>query len=133
MKEIIIDGVTYTLTKKEDTPKYKIGDEKDGGIIFHIDKSGEHGLIANKSDYYTQLTWNDVMKVFPQGEWRLPTKEEFKLLYQQKDVVGGFADRHYWSCSKSDNGLAWKQGFSVGLQYADYKNFTNYVRTIRSF
>ena len=27
MKEIIIDGVTYTLKKKEDVPKYKIGDE----------------------------------------------------------------------------------------------------------
>ena len=34
----------------DEEPKFKVGQEYGGGIIFYVDKSGEHGLIAAKFD-----------------------------------------------------------------------------------
>lgn len=37
-------------------PKYKIGDELYGGIVFYVDETGQHGLIAAKEDIGTTTT-----------------------------------------------------------------------------
>lgn len=37
--------------------KFSIGQEYGGGYIFHIDQSGEHGLIAAKTDYHKPIRW----------------------------------------------------------------------------
>ena len=37
--------------------KYTIGQEFGGGIIFYVDKSGEHGLIAAKTDIDEMAKW----------------------------------------------------------------------------
>lgn len=34
----------------QDDPKFKVGQEYGGGIVFYVDKSGEHGLIAAPVD-----------------------------------------------------------------------------------
>lgn len=38
--------------------KYKIGERLDGGIIFYLDKSGEHGLMAAPEDQGTTTSWS---------------------------------------------------------------------------
>lgn len=35
----------------------KIGDEYQGGIVFYLDRSGEHGLIAAPNDQTTEKVW----------------------------------------------------------------------------
>jgi hypothetical protein len=35
---------------KDDEPKFKVGEETGGGVIFYVDASGDHGLIAAKMD-----------------------------------------------------------------------------------
>jgi hypothetical protein len=42
---------------KNTTSKYSLGVEYGGGIIFYIDKSGEHGLIAAKDDIGELIRW----------------------------------------------------------------------------
>jgi hypothetical protein len=37
--------------------QYKIGDMAQGGIVFFIDESGEHGLVADISDVSTGIRW----------------------------------------------------------------------------
>jgi hypothetical protein len=37
--------------------QYKIGDFAQGGIIFYIDESGEHGLVADTADLSTGIRW----------------------------------------------------------------------------
>jgi hypothetical protein len=37
------------------------------------------------------------------GDWYLPSKYELNLLYNQRNVVGGFAGGNYWSSSEYDN------------------------------
>ncbi len=36
---------------------YKIGDMTQGGIVFYIDESGEHGLVVDTADLSTGIRW----------------------------------------------------------------------------
>ena len=67
------------------------------------------------------------------GDWYLPSKYELNLFYQQRDVVGGFADHSYWSSSEYNQSIAWIQAFYDGAQFYIFKNNAIYVRAIRAF
>jgi hypothetical protein len=68
------------------------------------------------------------------GDWYLPSKEELFLLYQQKDIVGGFTGDNYWSSSDHDVDYAWYVNFLPGNGiHETYKHIGLYVRAIRSF
>jgi hypothetical protein len=67
------------------------------------------------------------------GDWYLPSKYELNLLYQQKDVVGGFYYDYYWSSNELDNYSAWFQIFSDGSQTYTPKNQLFHIRAIRAF
>jgi len=45
------------------TTKLTIGKEHQGGIIFYIDASGQHGLIAAQTDQDTRIIWGDNIKI----------------------------------------------------------------------
>ena len=88
------------------------------------------------------MTWDDAMKACADlGDgWRLPTKEELNILYENKDEIGGFTDYDYWSSTEHGNGAAWHgnggawgQVFEYGGQYTSGKNFNGYVRAVRAF
>ena len=64
--------------------------------------------------------------------WRLPTKDELNMLYENKEEIGGFANLTYWSSSEYDNFNAWSQYFSLGLQFCPTKVNYNYVRAVRA-
>ena len=64
--------------------------------------------------------------------WRLPTKDELNMLYENKEEIGGFADNSYWSSTEFDSFNAWGQYFTNGTQYGFYKNFNYYVRAVRA-
>jgi hypothetical protein len=68
-------------------------------------------------------------------DWRLPTKEELNLMYQnlRKKNIGGMGDNKYWSSSESISDRAWNQYFSDGSQYNSLKNLTLSVRAVRAF
>ncbi len=38
--------------------QYKIGDMAQGGIVFYVDESGEHGLAADTGDLHVGIRWN---------------------------------------------------------------------------
>jgi regulator of replication initiation timing len=66
--------------------------------------------------------------------WRLPTKDELNILYENKDKIGGFAEGFtYWSSTESDNFYAWRQDFYNGYQLTSYKLGGNNVRAVRAF
>ncbi|MCX6303641.1 MAG: DUF1566 domain-containing protein [Bacteroidetes bacterium] len=70
------------------------------------------------------------------GDWYLPSKYELNLLYQQKDMVGGFASglsALYWSSSEMDVNNAWLQNFGNSGQYTNLKSSIYYIRAIRAF
>lgn len=45
------------MEKGATATKYKIGDQIDGGIVFYVDASGEHGLLAAPVDQNTTTRW----------------------------------------------------------------------------
>ena len=100
---------------------YVLGDiGPHGGKVYYVDDSGEHGLEAKAADEINLLSWSDAVtaaSAYGSG-WHLPTKTELKVLYEQKNMVGGFAKDDYWSSTELDSNSAWIQGFVEGVQEA---------------
>ena len=65
--------------------------------------------------------------------WRLPTKDELNLLFQNSGKIGGFANVIYWGSAESGGSNAWKQSFFIGYQGFSNKSSYGYVRAVRAF
>jgi hypothetical protein len=81
------------------------------------------------------MDWDDAMKACADlGDgWRLPTKDELNILYENKDKIGGFANNFYWSSTEDDSDIAWGQGFNDGTQNLNAKFGNFFVRSVRAF
>ncbi len=116
-----------------------VGDAYQGGIVFFLDESSAHGLIASPEDLSGEADWEEAMqfcKACREGgyaDWRLPDEVELDLLYRQKEVVGGFERFSYWSATEYAEHFAFFQHFLTGERDNDFKDNTCYVRAIRSF
>ncbi len=67
------------------------------------------------------------------GDWYLPSKHELDLMFQKKEIIGGFENKYYWSSTEFSSISAWCQHFSTGLKYNLNKSLPYAVRAIRSF
>ena len=49
-------------------------------------------------DFPQEVNWDEANKVCNElsNGWRLPTKDELNILYQNKDFIGGFFNTSYW-------------------------------------
>jgi Collagen triple helix repeat (20 copies) len=116
---------------------YELGDTgPNGGIVYYVDGSGEHGLEARSADAPSSLNWSGAVtaaNAYGPG-WHLPKKTELELLYEQKAVVGGFVSGDYWSATETDfDRGAWHQFFVNGVQSIDIKDSTFRVRAVGAF
>jgi hypothetical protein len=124
----------------------KIGDSYGGGVIFYVDGTSQHGLIAAKSDatgrsndkaegvfdwYSAKEAANAFLDSY--GDWFLPNKEQLRQLYKNRSAVGGFAESVYWSSSEGDEKSAWAQSFGSGDQLVGKKTNGSHVRAVRLF
>lgn len=69
-------------------------------------------------------------------DWVLPSKDELKLLYRKRAVIGGFAENNYWSSSEYNVNKAYMMNFgasSTGRPKAAYKDDYCLVRPVRYF
>jgi clan AA aspartic protease (TIGR02281 family) len=87
----------------------------------------------------TVMTWSEAQKACRdlKNGWRLPTKDELILLYNNKNKIGNFEDIGFWSSleGKDDRGYdaAWGLYFLNGIGSFGYKNFESAVRAVRTF
>ena len=67
--------------------------------------------------------------------WRLPTKDELNLIYENlyKKGVGGFDNEFYWSSSEGNSNNVWYQYFFNGFQNGSNKNGIKRVRAVCTF
>jgi len=65
--------------------------------------------------------------------WRLPTKDELNILYENKEKIGGFSPMYYWSSTGHRSGGAWFQHLSDGRQYGFNRSINLGVRAVRTF
>lgn len=154
--------------------KKVVGQTFGGGIIFYVDGTGEHGLIASidngegvraqwgcydllvddtqlgigtgqentkkiitacrtagNANIAARLCNELVLEGFT--DWFLPSKEELNLLYENKEIIGGYEHGYYWSSSEVDSHFAWYQHFDFGFQDYLKKDFSYFFRPIRAF
>jgi len=80
------------------------------------------------------MTWHEAVEVCKKlgPRWRLPTKDELNMLYENNEEIGGFANVFYWSSTEVGYNLAWKQNFLDGYQLNFSKNYYYYVRAVRA-
>lgn len=82
---------------------------------------------------FGKMKWEDAMKACADlGDgWRLPTRLELLVMYNNQDELGGFASNYYWSSTESDFNNAWLQSFLSGNQFTFNKSSTYDVRAIK--
>jgi len=71
-----------------------------------------------------------------EGDWFLPSKDELHQMYLQKAMIGGFANRFYWSSSEVNYANGWSQSFRTGNQDSSSgktNGYTYRVRPVRAF
>jgi hypothetical protein len=127
--------------------KVKIGEYYCGGIVFYLNNTGQHGLIAAKADMQGHsdskeegcFTWADAKAACHNlvsngyNDWFLPNKDQLNQLYLNESAVGDFVDKFYWSSSERDASNAWRQFFGDGYQH-DYSKSQGYrARAVRAF
>jgi hypothetical protein len=70
-------------------------------------------------------------------DWRLPTKGELNVLFNNRAAIGGFIvtgsgpEGWYWSASEYGRWNAWAQRFSDGYWSNYYKGDRSSVRCVR--
>ena len=65
--------------------------------------------------------------------WRLPTIDELKILYQNRESIGNFKWDSYWSSTKGNIVIAWRLNFGDGMAYdRDNTDNTAFVRAVRN-
>jgi hypothetical protein len=68
------------------------------------------------------------------SDWFLPSKDELKLLFENRGAVGKiFSPAQYWSSSQDTSVLSWSLDLSSGVFTADVNGIDRYVRPIRAF
>ena len=95
-------------------------DDQDLFGSFNWDEAKARVKLLNSQDY----------KGF--NDWRLPTKKELNLIYENRDAIGGFSSNFYWSNTKDDAYYAWYQNFSNGYRDFNNKSYNRLVRCVRS-
>lgn len=67
------------------------------------------------------------------NDWRLPTKEELMVLYNNREMIGNFQNGWYWSCNSNTiqtDCINFSTG-SLNMQYNTNKFFGRAVRTLK--
>jgi len=103
------------------------------GIAIGTGNANTNTIVALKGDgsYAAKLCYDLVLDGV--SGWYLPSKDELEKLFQNKDVIGGFAPTPYWSSTESLNNYAWHECFSNGYQSNTNMGNIYRVRAVRAF
>ncbi len=89
-----------------------------------------------KLNWYDAMMYCQLLVIDNKNDWRLPTKDELNDIYDTKNDIyhseNDFVCAYYWSSTEYGGGFAEGQYLSDGVQYSRYKNYSYYVRPVRS-
>ena len=118
--------------------------EAEGGVIFYLDETEEHGLVASMWPLFGFYNWNNALSVSENlsslgyDDWYLPSIEELELLFLNY-VPGTWPppwdidfNTKYWSSTQQNDSVA--SSISLGSGVTDENILEELqVRPIRSF
>lgn len=98
-----------------------------------VDSITGANLQVASQDFNNAMNWGEAMKECKGlgSDWRLPTKEELKSIYEQlhKKGIGSFKSEFYWTCSEDSsfeldlNNI--ETAFFVNFKNGDANNFND--------
>ena len=121
-----------------------VGDRMpDGTIYAGLSPDTDQPMYATPADAPLTYSFNQAQKYAAKldahghHDWRVPTKSELNVLFQNCAAIGGFDESGsypagwYWSSSQSNDSYAWDQRFSDGNQYNGGKVGDSSLRCVR--
>ena len=68
-------------------------------------------------------------------DWFLPSKDQLKILYENRHLLEGLSQQLYWSSTEYETGQVWVQNFTTGEQHLNNTSDQAHVHTraIREF
>ena len=150
-------GTAYGNDVSFIAPPYVIGQPLHGGTLFYLFPGGMNGLIAGSNDLVI-APWGchgfntangdslgaglvNTLQLLACGGncagsqchffgYSLPSKTELQLMYNQKNMLGGFNNGIYWSSTQANVNEAFGINFTSGEPISDDKNANHLVRPI---
>jgi len=118
----------------------RVGDKMPDGTVFAgISPDKQEPMYFTPADAPLKMKFNEAVdytaKLDAHGhkDWRVPTKAELEVLFNNRAAIGGFGSAAGWHWSSTETILssAWVQSFFDGYQQPDYKDFRWSVRPVR--
>src|ERR1017187_1113092 len=122
----------------------KVGDRvPDGTIYAGTSPETDKALHTTPGDEPRAYNWDSGsrycadLQAHGHHDWRVPTKGELNVLFQNRDAIGGFNISGsypavwYWSSSRFDYDSAWDQRFSNGDSGINLKLDGSSLRCVR--
>jgi hypothetical protein len=115
----------------------------DGTVLAGISPDTHKPMYTMPADASLTTTFNEAreyaatLDAHGHQDWRLPTKAELNVLFNNRAAIGGFnvtgsnPAGWYWSASPNFEWLAWCQRLSDGAQYLNFKDTHLCVRPVR--
>jgi uncharacterized protein DUF1566 len=123
---------------------HEIGDKMpDGTIYAGASPDTGNAMYAAPADAPLSYTFDEAQKYAKNldacghQDWRLPTKGELNMLFNNRAAIGGFdvsgflPAGWYWSASTNNGWVAWDQRFSDGRQGYDSRGSRSSLRCVR--
>jgi len=129
-----------TPAKKTDPvpAKVTLGQEYGGGIVIYAGPKGDHGMIVSSKEVGS-VDWEKAQKICAAykvgtyGGWRLPSKDELNIIYQNRKYLGNYTKGGYWSGTEEGKNSAMSQNFTNGNMSKANKQTQMAVRAVRPF
>jgi len=118
--------------------KVVLGQEYGGGIVIYAAANGEHGMIVSTKEV-GNVNWEKAQKICAAykvgntGGWRLPSKDELNIIYQNRKHLGNYTKGNYWSATEEGKNSAVTINFANGNQTKSNKQSDFAVRAVRPF
>jgi Protein of unknown function (DUF1566) len=109
----------------------------DGSVFAGISPDTNKPMYATPTDAPLTMTFNEAkdyaatLVTHGHQDWRVPTRKELNVLFNNRAAIGGFNPGPYWSASRRDAWSAWDQRFSDGQQNHYDKVGHSSVRCVR--
>src|SRR5579863_2979613 len=107
------------------------GDSPDAGNAMYTTPAD----VARMMDFNEAAACASNLNVHCHNDWRVPTKAELNVLFNNRAAIGGFdssADGLYWSATPSiAKGMGWEQRFRDGYQNINYTDVRARIRSVR--
>ncbi len=135
--------VSAMTPEASDSAEVKIGELRaDGTIYAGISPDTRKPMYATPRDAPLTYTFDQAnlyaarLDVHGHQDWRVPTKNELNVLFENRAAVGGFntsgSDPGGWyASSSSEDRTGWIQRFSDGFRLNSYKFYDSSLRCVR--